>query len=157
MAPICLLYVNGSGQLVPIAIQLKQGVREEDKDNNPIFLPSDNWIDWLRAKIYYQSAHGQVRRCSVANNSKRVLILHIYIYISVHFTCCYTVYSVLMLFTHTTYSSMSSSLTTLPVTQLWRLSPWVRNVTFQILIQFLNCFDHTYVIPWPSTVVLVTS
>ena len=61
VAPICLLYVNGSGQLVPIAIQLKQGVKEEEKENNPIFLPSDNWMDWLIAKIYYQSAHSQVR------------------------------------------------------------------------------------------------
>ena len=62
VAPICLLYVNGSGQLVPIAIQLKQGVKEEEKRNNPIFLPSDNLIDWLLAKIYYRSAHSQVRR-----------------------------------------------------------------------------------------------
>jgi len=56
-APICLLYVNGGGELVPIAIQLKQN---EDKENNPIFLPSDHWVDWLMAKIYYQSAHSQV-------------------------------------------------------------------------------------------------
>ena len=55
-APICLLYVNGSNQLVPIAIQLKQ----EPGDENPIFLPSDNLMDWLVAKIYYQSAHAQV-------------------------------------------------------------------------------------------------
>ncbi len=60
VAPICMLYVNKSKQLVPIAIQLKQGVREEEKTDNPIFLPSDNWIDWLLAKIYYQSAHSQV-------------------------------------------------------------------------------------------------
>ena len=58
-APICLLYVNGSDQLVPIAIQLKQ---KSGKDN-PIFLPSDGWIDWLLAKIFYQSASGQVSRC----------------------------------------------------------------------------------------------
>ena len=55
-APICLLYVNGSDQLVPIAIQLKKKPGED----NPIFLPSDNWIDWLLAKIYYQSASTQV-------------------------------------------------------------------------------------------------
>lgn len=55
-APICLLYVNGSNQLVPIAIQLKQ----EPGEKNPIFLPSDHWIDWLLAKIFYQNAHGQV-------------------------------------------------------------------------------------------------
>ncbi len=60
-APICLLYVNTNDQLVPIAIQLKQGVRDEEKDQpNPIFLPSDHWIDWLLAKMYYQSSHSQV-------------------------------------------------------------------------------------------------
>ena len=68
VAPICLLYVNKSQQLVPIAIQLKQGVSEEEKTNNPIFLPSDNWIDWLLAKIYYQSAHSQVWNTYVASN-----------------------------------------------------------------------------------------
>ena len=56
-APVCLLYVNGNNQLVPIAIQLKKHPGED----NPIFLPGDNWIDWLLAKIYYQSAHLQVR------------------------------------------------------------------------------------------------
>ena len=61
-APICLLYVNSSCQLVPIAIQLKQGLRQEEKnESNPIFVPSDNLYDWLLAKIYYQSMHGQVK------------------------------------------------------------------------------------------------
>lgn len=62
-APICLLYVNSSQQLVPIAIQLKQGNKEDEiPELNPVFVPSDNWIDWLLAKIYYQSAHGQVSK-----------------------------------------------------------------------------------------------
>ena len=55
-APICLLYVNGDNQLVPIAIQLKQKASED----NPIFLPDPSDHDWLLAKIYYQSAHLQV-------------------------------------------------------------------------------------------------
>ena len=55
-APICLLYVNGLNKLVPIAIQLK---KTPGKDN-PIFLPSDNWFDWVLAKIYYRSADAQV-------------------------------------------------------------------------------------------------
>ncbi len=60
-APICLLYVNQRDQLVPIAIQIRQGIREEDKIYpNPIFLPSDGLIDWTLAKIYYQAAHAQV-------------------------------------------------------------------------------------------------
>ncbi len=65
VAPICLLYVNKSKQLVPIAIQLKQGVREEEKTDNPIFLPIDAPNDWLLAKIYYQSAHSQVRNAHI--------------------------------------------------------------------------------------------
>ena len=60
-APICLLYVNSNDDLVPVAIQIRQGVREEEKGiPNPIFLPGDNWMDWLLAKIYYQNSHGQV-------------------------------------------------------------------------------------------------
>lgn len=55
-APTCLLHVNTTGKLVPIAIQLK---REPGVDN-PIFLPSDSWMDWLMAKIYFKSAEAQV-------------------------------------------------------------------------------------------------
>ena len=58
-APICLLYVNAADKLVPIAIQLK---KTPGKDN-PIFLPSDNWFDWVLAKIYYRSADAQVYGC----------------------------------------------------------------------------------------------
>lgn len=57
-APICLLYVNGSNELVPIAIQLRQ--EPQKGEENPIFLPSDHLIDWLLAKVFYQSAHSQV-------------------------------------------------------------------------------------------------
>ena len=66
-APLCLLVVNTYNQLVPIAIQLKQA----PSDDNPIFLPSDNWIDWLLAKMHFQSAFAQVSE----------LGMHIYIYI----------------------------------------------------------------------------
>ena len=55
-APLCLLVVNGFNQLVPIAIQLKQ----KPSEDNPIFLPSDNWIDWLLAKMHFHSAFAQV-------------------------------------------------------------------------------------------------
>ena len=55
-APICLLYMDKAGQLLPIAIQLKK----EPGEDNPIFLPTDHWIDWLLAKIYYRSADAQV-------------------------------------------------------------------------------------------------
>ena len=56
-APLCLLYVNSYNKLVPIAIQLKQ----KPGDDNPVFLPSDRMIDWLLAKIHFQSAFAQVR------------------------------------------------------------------------------------------------
>ena len=69
-APMCLLYVNGSKQLVPIAIQLKQ----EPGDENPIFLPSDNLMDWLVAKIYYQSAHAQVINSLPTNDGIFIMI-----------------------------------------------------------------------------------
>ena len=60
-APICLLYVNSNDDLVPIAIQIRQGVRKEEKSlPNPIFVPGDHWMDWILAKIYYQAGHGQV-------------------------------------------------------------------------------------------------
>ena len=55
-APICLLYVNAADQLVPIAIQLKKDPGPE----NPIFFPTDPYLDWLLAKIYYRSAENQV-------------------------------------------------------------------------------------------------
>ena len=56
-APLCLLHVNAAGQLKPVAIQL--GQKPED---HPIFLPTDGWVDWLAAKMYYMSAHSQVCR-----------------------------------------------------------------------------------------------
>lgn len=68
-APICLLYVNSAKKLVPIAIQLKQ----ESGDDNPIFLPSDNWIDWLLAKMYFNSSFGQVIELVIN------AIMHVYI------------------------------------------------------------------------------
>ena len=55
-APLCLLYVNPAGNLVPIAIQLQ---RNPGKDN-PIFLPTDYWLDWLLAKIYFSNSNAQV-------------------------------------------------------------------------------------------------
>ena len=50
------MYVNGSNKLVPIAIQLMR----DPGANNPIFLPSDSWFEWLLAKIFYRSADTQV-------------------------------------------------------------------------------------------------
>ena len=41
---------------MPIAIQL---MRDPGPDN-PIFLLSDSWFEWLLAKIFYRSADTQV-------------------------------------------------------------------------------------------------
>ncbi|XP_066573942.1 polyunsaturated fatty acid lipoxygenase ALOX8-like, partial [Amia ocellicauda] len=51
-APLCLLYKTADGDLVPIAIQLKQKPGSE----NPIFLPSDSVDNWLLAKVLVRSA-----------------------------------------------------------------------------------------------------
>ena len=56
--------------MVPIAIQLKKKPGSE----NPIFLPSDNFFDWLLAKIYYRSADAQVHTLSMC-----VFYLHVYV------------------------------------------------------------------------------
>ena len=55
-APLCLLYVDSADRLVPIAIQLYK----VPSKTNPVFLPSDNWIDWIMAKTYFFSALAQV-------------------------------------------------------------------------------------------------
>ncbi|KAI6653436.1 Arachidonate 5-lipoxygenase-like [Oopsacas minuta] len=54
-APICLLYVTPANVTIPIAILLKR----IPGDDNPIFLPSENWLDWLMAKMYFASASTQ--------------------------------------------------------------------------------------------------
>ncbi|XP_073680776.1 hydroperoxide isomerase ALOXE3 [Garra rufa] len=51
-APLCLLYKNQVGKLLPIAIQLQQQASED----NPVFLPSDSGYDWQLAKLYVRNA-----------------------------------------------------------------------------------------------------
>ncbi|KAL2096941.1 hypothetical protein ACEWY4_006148 [Coilia grayii] len=51
-APLCLLYSNPEGKMLPLAIQLGQ----KPGADNPIFLPTDTKNDWLLAKIYVRGA-----------------------------------------------------------------------------------------------------
>ncbi|XP_069502684.1 polyunsaturated fatty acid lipoxygenase ALOX12-like isoform X2 [Ambystoma mexicanum] len=59
-APICLLYQNPDGNLMPIAIQLNQSPGED----NPVFLPSDPELDWLLAKMWVRTADFQIFQTS---------------------------------------------------------------------------------------------
>ncbi|XP_005399494.1 PREDICTED: arachidonate 12-lipoxygenase, 12R-type [Chinchilla lanigera] len=51
-APICLLYLDPQGNMMPIAIQLSQ----TPGPDCPIFLPSDCEWDWLQAKTWVRYA-----------------------------------------------------------------------------------------------------
>ncbi|XP_056021362.1 allene oxide synthase-lipoxygenase protein-like [Ostrea edulis] len=47
--PIALFFVDGKGQLMPVAIQLFQ----QKGPDNPVFIPSDPPYTWLIAKMWY--------------------------------------------------------------------------------------------------------
>ncbi|XP_044030744.1 polyunsaturated fatty acid lipoxygenase ALOX15B-like isoform X3 [Siniperca chuatsi] len=51
-APLVLLHLNSTNQLLPVAIQLKQSPGE----TNPVFVPQDLEADWLTAKTFVRSA-----------------------------------------------------------------------------------------------------
>ncbi|XP_073233506.1 allene oxide synthase-lipoxygenase protein-like isoform X2 [Porites lutea] len=50
-----LFYVKGSGDLVPIAIQLHQ----QPSPDNPIWTPNDSDLDWICAKLWLRNADTQ--------------------------------------------------------------------------------------------------
>ena len=122
VAPLLLLYVNSSNQLVPIAIQLQQ----QPGDNNPIFLPTDHWLDWLLAKMYYRLAHGQV-----------------------------TLSIAISLQDYNHFLSNSSITSWLPTTSLamqpWEYTLWPQGETYQILIPSSSSLFLISATPLPST------
>lgn len=50
--PLALFFVNGQGQLMPVAIQLYQ----QKGPDNPVFLPNDPPYTWIFAKMWYNLA-----------------------------------------------------------------------------------------------------
>ncbi|XP_043191583.1 polyunsaturated fatty acid lipoxygenase ALOX8-like [Amphibalanus amphitrite] len=54
-APVALFFLNGSGDLVPVAIQLHQNKGPD----NPVFLPSDDVCLWVTAKMFYNCSEAQ--------------------------------------------------------------------------------------------------
>ncbi|KAK3703195.1 hypothetical protein QZH41_004962 [Actinostola sp. cb2023] len=56
--PLVLLYVNSKDDLVPIAIQLYQ----KHSDENPIWTPNDNKLDWLFVKMWAKAADLQIHQ-----------------------------------------------------------------------------------------------
>ena len=59
-ASLGLFYVQGSGDLVPIAIQLHQ----QPSDDNPIWTPNDSELDWLCAKLWLRNSDAQFHQVS---------------------------------------------------------------------------------------------
>lgn len=56
-APVCYFWVDGLGNLMPLAIQLKPAtVREK----NPVFTPSSPYYDWMMARAHVQAADSHV-------------------------------------------------------------------------------------------------
>lgn len=56
--PFILLYVNSKNNLIPIAIQLHQ----KPADDNPIWTPDDDKLDWLFVKMWVKSADLQIHQ-----------------------------------------------------------------------------------------------
>lgn len=56
VAPLCLLQVDSHGQLMPLAIRLKQDESSTDLNVNPIFTPLSEPQAWLTAKVAVSSA-----------------------------------------------------------------------------------------------------
>ncbi|XP_077978009.1 allene oxide synthase-lipoxygenase protein-like [Glandiceps talaboti] len=55
--PIALFFVNDEKKLVPVAIQLNQ-----DKNSNPVFLPTDPEHTWMLAKMHYNVSDASIHQ-----------------------------------------------------------------------------------------------
>ena len=58
-ASLGLFYVQGSGHLLPIAIQLHQ-----QPSDNLIWTPNDSELDWLCAKLWLRNSDAQFHQVS---------------------------------------------------------------------------------------------
>lgn len=59
-AAMGLFYVKGTGDMVPIAIQLHQG----PDVTNPLWTPNDSELDWTYAKMWLRNADMQWHQVS---------------------------------------------------------------------------------------------
>ncbi|KAJ8048940.1 Arachidonate 12-lipoxygenase, 12R-type [Holothuria leucospilota] len=59
-APLALFFVNSKGQLKPVAIQLFQ----EPSETNPVFYPTDDFITWQLAKMWFNNADASFHQSS---------------------------------------------------------------------------------------------
>ena len=56
-APTCYFWVDGHGNLMPVAIQLKPATV---KEKNPVFTPTGPYYDWMMARAHVASADAHV-------------------------------------------------------------------------------------------------
>ena len=68
-APLVLLYVRSNGNLIPLAIQLKQ----HPAPDNPIWTPHDRTENWILAKLWVLNADFQYQ----------LTISHVFRYLSI--------------------------------------------------------------------------
>ncbi|XP_074839259.1 arachidonate 12-lipoxygenase, 12R-type-like [Carettochelys insculpta] len=97
-APLCLLHLQPSGELVPIAIQLTQSPGPA----SPIFLPSDSEWDWLLAKTWVRNSDfltqmlvSHLLSCHLLNEAFVLATLR-------HFPTCHPLFKLLLPHTHYT-------------------------------------------------------
>uniref|UniRef100_A0A670K6X0 Arachidonate 15-lipoxygenase B-like n=1 Tax=Podarcis muralis TaxID=64176 RepID=A0A670K6X0_PODMU len=90
--PLCLLYQTPSGELLPIAIQLRQ----TPGPNNPIFLPSDSVWDWTLAKMWVRNADFHVHQ-NISHLLQTHLVAEVFAICTLrHLPLCHPVFKLLI-------------------------------------------------------------